>query len=189
MADSGSAQAASGDWYVVAVAPRREVTVTQRSAAMGVSTFYPSGRQVHNARGRQFHRQVAVMPGYVFVHVDDPKLFGRYRRDLDDDGVVPGCHGFVGSGGPEKVPEEVVGDLMSRAARGVFDEVEREGRYWAPRWLRSGRRVRVTEGPFKDHVGEVWRMTGERRLSLWLTMLGGLRLVECDIDQVARAAR
>lgn len=127
------------------------------------------------------------MPGYVFVHVDEPKQFSQFRRHLDADDVVPDCQGFVGADGPQRVPNEQVGDLMSRAASGDFDDVEREGRYWAPRWLRQGRSVRVTAGPFEGSVGKVWRLTAARRVSMFLTMLGGLRLVELDIDQLARA--
>lgn len=101
---------------------------------------------------------------------------------------MPHCLGWLsGPDGPERVPSAVIDDIRQREADGEFDASTREGRYWAPRWLKPRAKVKITAGPLKGFAGEVWRITGSRRVAIWAQMLGRPSLVECAIDCVARA--
>jgi hypothetical protein len=85
------------------------------------------------------------------------------------------------------VPAAVVGGLISREARRDFDEVEAQGRYWVPLWLRPCRKACVIAGPFEGFLAEVWRLTSERRVSLFPLGDGKAAAVELEVGAVPRA--
>jgi transcription antitermination factor NusG len=175
-------------WYVVAVQPRAEEAVSNRAGVLAIDTYYPIGK----ALGRKSRRKVIefgakrpAMPGYVFVN--GASHFANFRRDLDAPEAVPHCLGWLsGPEGPEPVAAAVIEDIRQREQDGEFDQAEREGRYWAPRWLRGGVKVRITAGAFIGRSGEVWRLTAKRRVAIWLQMLGAPTMTECPLDWVAR---
>jgi transcription antitermination factor NusG len=181
----------SGDWFVVATEPRAEDAVSKRAGDLKIETYYPLSRQVVRRRGRRttvelVARQTPAMAGYVFVQ--GRGHFSNFRRDFDAPDAVPHCLGWLcGSDGPERVPPAVVIEMRQREADGEFDQAEREGRYFAPRWLRARARVRIVEGALKGFVGEVWRVTSSRKVAIWTMMMGRLTLTELPIDWVARA--
>jgi transcription antitermination factor NusG len=125
------------------------------------------------------------MPGYVFVA---GKHFSAFRRDLDGPDAVPHCVGWLsGADGPEPVKTKVIEDIKAREQRGEFDSSERIGKYWAPRWLKPKAKVRINDGPFSGKAGDVWRMTGARRVAIWVLCMGRPTLTEVPIEAVSRA--
>ena len=181
----------SQDWYVVATEPRTESAVSRRAADLKIETYFPLARQIVRKRGRRttvelVARDAPAMAGYVFVQGEGH--FSKFRRDYDAHDAVPHCLGWLcGPDGPEKVPSAAVIELRQRESDGEFDQAEQEGRYWAPRWMRAGTKIKITAGPMKDRIGEVWRLTAKRRVAIWLSMLGRPTLTECPLDWIARA--
>lgn len=178
----------SDSWYVVEVEPRAEEAVTKRARDIAATAYYPSGKHIVR-RGRTRVIECGVtkpaMPGYVFVY--GSSHFANFRREFDAPDAVPHCLGWLnGPDGPEPVDARVVDDLKQREADGEFDAALREKRYWAPRWLRAGAKVRITAGAFKGVMGEVWRLTKQRRVAIWVTMMGSPKLTECPLECVAR---
>lgn len=177
-------------WYVVAVEPQAEAKVVERAASLKIEAYYPTGKHYVRARQRRIvvmePRSTPAMPGYVFVQGD--RHFSNFRRDFDAPAAVAHCVGWLTDGdGPVAVRPAEIEEMRRRAAAGDYDTLEAQGRYLAPRWLRPKARVRIMAGPLLGRVGEVWRMTAARRVSLWVSMLNGLRLVETDVENVARA--
>jgi transcription antitermination factor NusG len=172
---------------VVAVEPRAEDAVAKRAGEIAITAYYPTGKhRVKRGRVRviEFAAERPAMPGYVFVK---GQHFSHFRRDYDAPDAVPRCLGWLtGADGPEPVAPIVVDDLMQRAADGAFDALSRERRYWAPRWMRAGAKAKITAGAFKGFIGEIWRVSN-RRVSIWVTMMGRLTLAECPLDGVERA--
>ena len=181
----------SRDWYVVATEPRTEATVSRRAADLKIETYYPLARQIVRKRGRRatvelVARGVPAMAGYVFVQGEGH--FSKFRRDYDSPDAVPHCLGWLsGPDGPEAVPSSVVIEMRQREADGEFDQAEKDGRYWAPRWLKAGVKVRIIGGALKGFAGEVWRLTAKRKVAIWVPMMGRPTLTECPLDWVARA--
>jgi hypothetical protein len=174
------------DWFVVAVEPQAETAVSTRAKDLNIDTYYPQGRKLVRGRRSQLEaRPCPAMPGSVFVL---GKHFASFVRHLDAPDVVPHCIGWLtGSDGPEPVKPKVVEDIRTREAKGEFDAASRQGRYWGPRWLKPNVKVRITDGPFSGKAGDVWRVTAARRVAIWVQILGGQTLTECDIGWVARA--
>jgi transcription antitermination factor NusG len=177
-------------WYVVAVEPQAEGAVTRRASEIAITAYYPTGKHMVK-RGRvrvvEFAVDRPAIPGYVFVY---GRHFANFRRDYDAPDAVPRCLGWLtGADGPEPVAPVVIDDLMQRAADGEFDALARQSRYWAPRWIRAGAKVRIIEGAFKGMVGEIWRVTAKQRVAIWVMLMGRLTLAECAVDSVARAEK
>lgn len=178
-------------WYCVATEPRAERAVSVRAGDLAIATYYPTGKSIVRRRRRkvvEVKTERPAMAGYVFVY--GARHFGKFRRDYDAPEAVPHCLGWLsGPDGPEPVAPAVIADMRQREADGEFDQAEREGKHWAPRWLRARARVRIIDGPFKGVVGEVWRLTNGRKVAIWVMMLGGPKLAEVAIDSVARAEK
>lgn len=179
------------DWFVVAVEPRAEAAVSSRAEQLDISAYFPLSRKLVRSRRRRRGpeleaKALPAMPGYVFVQGE--LRFAQFGRDCDAPDAVPHCLGWLnGSDGPAAVPGPVIAEIQQREADGEFDSAERAGRYWAPRWLRPGARVRITAGAFAGLMGDVWRMTAQRRVSVWVQMMGAPTLTECPLEWVARS--
>jgi transcription antitermination factor NusG len=179
------------DWFIVATEARTEQAVSKRAGDLQIETYYPLARQIVRRKGRRttvelVPCQLPAFSGYVFVQ--GRGHFGKFRRDYDAPDAVPHCLGWLcGSDGPERVPDGVVIEMRQREADGEFDQAERDGRYWAPRWMRAGVNVRFVAGPMKGRAGEIWRLTKARKVAIWLMMLGRPTLTESPLDWVARA--
>jgi transcription antitermination factor NusG len=175
------------DWHVVAVEPSSEGLVSRRAEELEIEAYVPQGTRMVRVRRRRHvelsPRKYPALPGYAFVRGGRADQF---RREWEQPDTVPHCLGLLGVDGPETVPDAVVADLKAREAGGEFDSGIKTGRYWAPRWCRAGKAVRITEGPFRDAVGRIWRVSARRTVAVWLMVLGRETLAEVALDSVAR---
>jgi transcription antitermination factor NusG len=177
-------------WFVLLVEPQSEKRVAARAAVLGLDAFYPISRRLVRRRGRRFRETIlrngAAMPGYVFVRVGAIG-FGSFHRDCNAADAVPHCVRFLGDErGPSAIGAEVVTDLRIRQAAGEFDLHARQGRHYAPRWLKPGASVKVVDGPLKGCCGEITRLVRRNIVAVLLLMLGVPRRVEVPLDWVAR---
>jgi transcription antitermination factor NusG len=178
------------NWFVLLVEPQSENRVAARAAVLGLDAFYPISRRLVRGCGRRCRHAVLrngpAMPGYVFVRIGAAG-FGRFRRDCNATDAVPHCVRFLGDErGPTAIGAEAITDLRTRQAAGEFDLHARQGRHWAPRWLRPGASVKVVDGPLKGCCGEITRLVRHNIVAVLLLMLGVPRLVELPLDWVAR---
>jgi transcription antitermination factor NusG len=185
MLDEGACLLPEQSWYVVAVEPQTERMVKARSDDLQVESFYPISRKlVFRRKGREVERP--AMPGYVFVRIGADR-FASFGRHLERADGVDHCLGFLGDeDGPEAVGDAVVEALRARQRAGEFDQVRRDGRYLVPRWLKRGARVKVIAGALKGTIGDVWRLTRQGSVAVWVTMMARPTLTELPLDWIAR---
>lgn len=181
------AKATSTAWYLVRSATRQEPQAIASLTEAGFETYCPMiirwdriGRRTERAE-----RRYALFPGYLFALIED----GRHADAEAADGVS----GFVrytdGSGlrCPRTVPLTLLDELREIVASGEHDEPDPN----QPPAMEIGERVMITEGPYKDHLGEVKALPSAKRVQVLLdavTRGGWAWKVEVDRPQVEKAA-
>jgi transcription antitermination factor NusG len=204
-------------WYVLRVEPHSEKKVEERSADLGVETFCPRGMRIVNER---HVIRMPIFPGYVFVGFPPMRsdlfhLFARDRGFRDRPDVLPadielgetvamrarptvppvtGSIGFLSrpdSGMPVCVDSAVIVELRAREANGEFDEQERVGRWYLPRWLRKARYVDIDQGPFAGRSGFAIRVVNRKMIRVWVQDRGRANgyPIDVPIDWVKRHHR
>lgn len=189
-------------WYVLAVEPQTEARVLSRTGDLNIEAYVPTGKKLVAKRRRKLRVLEMVdrpaMPGYVFVRGG---RFAQFGREMDGLDAVPHCLGFLkGDDGPEPLAASAVDEMRERQSRGDYDAATASGRYYAPRWMRSGAAARIVAGPLKGLSGEIWRLTrklGNPRLSgvggrgamvaIWVRIMGRPTLAELPVDHVVKA--
>ena len=177
---------AEQSWYVVAVEPQTERLVKQRADDLAIETFYPISRKLTFKGQKAGAVATPAIPGYVFVRIGQAR-FASFRRHLETPDGVHHCLGFLSDdNGPVDLDDWVVDELKTREQAGEFDQMRRDGRYLVPRWVKRGVRVKVISGALKGTVGDVWRVTRQRSVALWVTMMQRPTLTEVPLDWIAR---
>lgn len=152
-------------WYALYTKPRMEQHVGNLLKSKGIETYVPTMRVT---RQRRPTVERAFFPRYMFA-----------RLDLEAIGLsaikwTPGLTSIVSfNDGPAVVPDEVVALIKARVS-----EIEKHG-YGST--FRSGDRVRITEGPFKDLEAIFDRpLSAADRVRILVEVLG--RLTACEIE-------
>jgi transcriptional antiterminator RfaH len=117
---------------------------------------------------------VPLFPGYAFVLIADRGWWAA-RWTVAVRNIV-GTH----IGEPAHVPDSVISGLRSREKNGLIRLPTTPG-------LRRGDRVRITAGPFENHLAIYEGMKGSERVAVLLAMLGSVQRVElarCDIARL-----
>jgi transcription antitermination factor NusG len=176
------------DWHVVAVEPSSEGMVSRRADELGIEAYVPKATKLVRTRAKrrvEFESRIyPAIPGYVFVKGGRAD---QYRREWERPDTVPHCLGLLGVDGPEPVAAAVVEGLREREQRGDFSAVVKLGRYVGPRWIRTGKPVKVVEGPMRGRTGRIWRMTRLNMLAIWVLVMGRETLTEVPVGWVERA--
>jgi transcription termination/antitermination protein NusG len=159
-------------WYVVHAHSRHEVKVESGLQARGLVVFLPRITVRSHRRDRLQFREVALFPGYLFVHTDlRPEVYGEIIRQRH---VVR----ILGSKGRcTQVPAETVLSIQA---------ILKSGKPFYP-WpqLAPGRRVQVVNGPLAGAVGTIRRLKpGKQRLVVGVEVLGRSVAVDLWEDSV-----
>jgi transcription antitermination factor NusG len=159
-----------GSWYVLYTSPRHEKRVAEQIRQRRISCFLPLYRSVRRWKDRRKELELALFPGYVFVHIG---LQDR-RAVLQ----LPGAVRFVSSNGnPVPLPDGEMESLMVALASGVHARPHP--------YLTVGRRVRVRYGPLARAQGILVRRKDKFRVVLSLDILRrsvGVEVDESDIE-------
>jgi transcriptional antiterminator RfaH len=152
-------------WYTLYTKPRMEQHVGELLKSKGIETYVPT-INVHRKRSPMVER--AFFPRYMFARVDLEAIGLSALR------WTPGLTSIVSfGGGPVVVPDEVVTLIKARLA-----EMETHG--YAARF-RSGDRVRIIEGPFRDLEALFERpVSAGERVRVLIDLLG--RLTSCEVE-------
>jgi transcription antitermination factor NusG len=116
-----------------------------------------------------------LFPGYLFVEIVTGWWDARWSIGVR---AIVGVH----IGEPAHVPDSVISGLRARERNGLIVLPQKLG-------LQRGDRVRITRGPFTDHLAIYASMKPRDRVEVLLTMLGSVQRVElpkCDIERVPR---
>jgi transcriptional antiterminator RfaH len=147
-------------WSACRLQPNRTALALHVLSLRGFETYCPRLRERRMVRDRRVEVLLPLFPGYTFLRV----VAGWWQARW-----TPGTCGLVMDGGtPAKVPDAVIAEIKSR---------ERKGAIELPPKLRSGDRVRVLRGPFRDHLAIYAGMSGRDRVAVLLRLLGGERQV------------
>jgi transcription antitermination factor NusG len=153
-------------WYALYTCPRHEKRVAEQIRQRRVRCFLPLYRSVRRWKDRRKELELALFPGYVFVHIASQDRL----RVLQLAGAVR----FVSSNGhPVPLPDSEMESLMNGLTRG--------GRVAPHPYLRIGRCVRVRCGPFATAEGILVRRKDGFRVVLSLDLL--MRSVSVEVDE------
>jgi transcription antitermination factor NusG len=154
------------NWYALYTCARHEKCVAQQIEQRAISCFLPLYRSVRRWKDRRKELELALFPGYVFVHL---ALRDRFRILQ-----LPSAVRLVSfNGQPAVLPEAEIEQLRQRLARGVCLEPHP--------YLRVGRRVRVCGGPMQGLEGIIVRRKDRCRLVFSLDLI--MRSVAVEVDE------
>lgn len=162
-------------WYVVKTQPRREIFAAEQLQNQGFTVFLPKQvKTVRHAR-RVSTGFGAFFPSYLFVKLDIS--WQRWRSINGTRGV---SHLVTQAEQPAPAPAGVIEDLIAACdARGVLVE--------GP-WLEVGQEVRITHGPFVDHVAVIDRFGNADAVRVLLEIMGAVVPLEAKREHLIAAA-
>jgi transcriptional antiterminator RfaH len=157
-------------WACVHTEPRQEVKAKWGIDALGCRSFLPMRKIRSHKRGEGLVLR-PLFQGYAFAEVWSDwgpiNSIDGVRRVICHDGV------------PVRVPDGVIEELRRDCGMGLFDE-------HTPKSLSVGDRVRLIDGPFRDHIAMIIAMRRNSVSILW-TFLGSTRRVEVALAFVEAA--
>lgn len=160
-------------WYALYTFPRHEKCVAYQIEQRSIPCFLPVYRSVRRWKDRRKELELALFPGYVFVHF---ALRDRLRVLQ-----LPSAVRLVSfNGQPAALPEAEIEALRQRLEQGAHIEPHP--------YLNLGRRVRVCAGPMQGLEGIIVRRKDRCRLvfSLDLIMRSvAVEVDECDVEPAA----
>jgi transcriptional antiterminator RfaH len=155
-------------WAVAQVHPQRDQLALCCLRQGGFKTYQPLLREQRWVRGRRVERSPALFPGYLFFWIELQWHSARWAWGVTKL-VMDGDH-------PAQVPDQVISEIRAR---------ERGGRVELPPRLQAGDRVRITAGPFIDHLGLFEGMAGSERVAVLLRLFNSsrrLKLPSRDVE-------
>ena len=159
-------------WRAIYTKPRKERQVDAWLREKGVDTYLPTIRRRRRRRDRP--ERVVYFDCYLFALIDFEEM------PLSAIQWLPGIRRVVSAGErPVCVPGEVVELIRHRLER--IDEIGYPD-------LRSGDRVRITTGPFRELEAVFDRpLPSADRVSILLRALGQLTSIEIDRSAIVQA--
>ncbi len=151
-------------WYAAYTCARHEKHVARQLEERNIDCFLPLYRAVHRWKDRLKELDLALFPGYVFVHVGPQDRL----RVLQTSSVVR----FVSFGGhPAAIDDDSVEALRKGVANGIRVEP-------CP-YLKIGQKVRVKHGPLAGTEGILVRKRDKFRLVLSIDLI--MRSVAAEV--------
>jgi transcriptional antiterminator RfaH len=153
---SGSRGERMAFWACAQLEPSREwLALHCLSKVNGFEVYSP---RIRPPRARREDDTRPLFPGYCFVFIVLQWHAARWS---------PGVARIVLDGmTPAKVPDRIIAELRERERGGVVQLPQPPG-------MKPGDRVRVTRGPLVGFGGLYVGMSGQQRIEVLLTMLGG----------------
>ena len=177
--DSGAADAVSnhpGQWFAVQTKPNAINIARRNLTRQGFINFAPTSEVTRRHRDGFRTQQAPLFPGYIFVATDEHAL--RWRAINSTYGV---SRIVSFSGTPAPLPRGFVAGLRARcdADDRILPEPE-------PSAFTPGEDVRITVGPFANLIGEILKLSSDRRVILLLDLLGGKIRVTVSHEHLTR---
>ena len=151
-------------WCAARLMPQREAYATDCLGVEGFEVYLPRLREQRVIRGRRVEVRPPLFPGYIFIAIVLQWHAARW---------APGVANIIMDGmTPAKVPDRVIDEIRSRERGGLVELPK-------PRGLRTGDRIRITSGPFQDHLGLYAGQAPRDRVAVLLRLLGGRTGTSC----------
>ncbi len=159
-------------WYAAHTNPRHEKTVQQLMEGYRIECFLPLYKSVRRWKDRRKELELALFPGYIFVHIA--------LKDRLDALRIPGVVQFVSfQGKPARLPDAEIEGLRNGLARASGFEPHP--------YLTVGKRVRVRSGPFFGMEGILIRRKERFRVVLSIHLIQRSVAVEVDEGDIEPA--
>jgi transcription antitermination factor NusG len=152
-------------WYAAYTCPRHEKYVTRQAQERELDCFLPVYHSLRRWKDRRKEIELALFPGYVFVHIP---LKDRLRV-LQIPGVV---HLVSFNGMPAALPDTDI--------EGLRAGLEKQVCVLPHPYLKVGRKVLVRSGPMRGMQGILTRKKDRVRLVVSLELI--MRSVAVEVD-------
>jgi len=163
--ETSPTQSPQPSWYALYTCARHEKRIVQQIERRRLSCFLPLYRSVRRWKDRRKELELALFPGYVFVHMS----LSNKLKVLE----VPGVVRLVSfNGQPAAVPTEEIEALRNRLSGSAKIEPHP--------YLRAGRKVRVRSGPFQGLEGVIVRRKDRCRLIFSIDLIQRSLAIELD---------
>ncbi len=167
-------------WYVLRIAPRCETSVDNALHAAAVEHWLPSMEVQPKRRGRRSTGprplvSMPIWPGYLFVKVVNTARSWAGLSRLD---------GVLSVLGTAERPAPIADDILLKLkVKLAHDEDARDILVDA---MKTGQRVRVTDGPFASFEGVVQSLGGFDRAKVEVGIFGRECLVDLELAQLTK---
>lgn len=162
---AGTVKADQSNWYALCTRSRHEKHVAGQIERRQVDCFLPVYRSVRRWKDRRKEIELALFPGYVFVHMP----LSNKLKVLEVAGAVR-LVSFDGK--PAALPAEEIDALRNRLSG--------SGKLEPHPYLRAGRKVRVRSGPFQGLEGIIVRRKDRCRLVFSIDLIQRSLAIEVD---------
>jgi transcriptional antiterminator RfaH len=157
-------------WCAARLMTRREALALHCLGLAGYATYCPRLRTQRISHGRRIEVRPLLFPGYAFVWIELQWHAARW---------APGTCGLIMNGnGPARVPDHVIAEIRGRERDGLVELPK-------PRGLQRGDKVRITYGPFTEHLALYEGQTAHERVAVLLSLLGGQQRTELPASAIA----
>jgi transcriptional antiterminator RfaH len=165
-----------GQWFAVQTKANAFNVARRHLTRQGFLNFAPTSEATRRQRGGFRTLQAPLFPGYIFVASDDQ---AQRWRAINSTYGVSRIVSF--SGIPAPLPKGFIAALRARcdADGRILPEPE-------PPAFTLGEDVRITVGPFANLIGEILKVSCDRRVVLLLDLLGGKIRVTVSNDHLTR---
>ncbi|AOE50173.1 transcription/translation regulatory transformer protein RfaH [Kangiella sediminilitoris] len=161
-------------WYLVQCKPRQEKRAKENLENQSISSFLPLISIEKVVRGKRQSILEPLFPGYIFIEL--PKNGNGWSKIRSTRGV----RDFVRFAGvPGMVSAKLIQDLSLVNKEFVTNVSETTPK--------TGDKVRITAGPFKDLEGVFEVPDGEKRSIILLSLMGKvtkLEVLNSDLEKV-----
>jgi len=170
VASAQPASSCEARWYAAYTAANREKIVAEQLALRSVESFLPLYETRRQWKDRRVTLRTPLFPGYVFLRMALPDRLPVLQ--------IPGVARLVGFGGqPAALPPGEIERLREALSSPVLAEPHP--------FLRIGRRVRVSRGPFLGMDGILVRRKGRFRVVLSMELIMRSLIVDLDMADIS----
>jgi transcriptional antiterminator RfaH len=147
----------SDSWYLAQTKPRQLARARINLERQGFTVFVPERDETIRRQGRFVTEARPLFPGYIFVHIEPARSWSPVRSTFGIARIVT-----FGSGGPTRVPRNVVRALFARFAERGTESA-----------LRQGMEVRIVKGPLAQLIARIEEASEADRIRVLLELMSG----------------
>ncbi|QQD21924.1 transcription/translation regulatory transformer protein RfaH [Oceanospirillaceae bacterium ASx5O] len=157
-------------WYVVLTKPKQEQLAAERLQQQGGEVFLPLFEVERMYKGKRRKRQEPLFPGYLFLQTHaDSGLLSKVRSTI-------GARQLLTFGNqPVTVNNLLINDLRQRCGVGHNTPL-----------YRTGQKVSLKEGPFRNYEAIFQEYDGDERAVILLTLLGQQNELVVELGELSQ---
>lgn len=148
-------------WFVVHTQARQELVAEQQLIAQGFEVYVPRFKKITRHARKTRETLAPLFPRYIFLNLDLDTA--RWRSINGTRGVA---YVLTHADQPAMIADKIISALKAQEnAEGIVPVS-------SVAVFAAGDKVRVLEGPFKDHTAVFSQLDDKQRVQLLLTFMG-----------------